>query len=64
MGCYLHGLFDEAASRTAILRWASLEEVREMDYVQVRKDAINRLADELERALDLERINSFLENQG
>jgi adenosylcobyric acid synthase len=60
IGSYLHGLFDEAASRGAVLRWAGLRQVEEMDYLQLREDAIDRLADELERALDLERIKSWL----
>jgi adenosylcobyric acid synthase len=60
IGTYLHGLFDESASRDAVLRWAGLRQVAEMDYLQLREDAINRLADELERTLDLERIKSWL----
>ena len=60
IGSYLHGLFDEAASRGAILRWAGLRQVEEMDYLQLREDAIDQLADELERTLDLERIKSWL----
>jgi cobyric acid synthase len=31
-----------------------------MDYQQLRENAIDQLADELERALDLERIKSYL----
>jgi len=60
IGSYLHGLFDEAASRGAVLRWAGLRQVEEMDYLQLREDAIDQLADELERTLDLERIKSWL----
>jgi len=60
VGSYLHGLFDEAASRGAVLRWAGLRQVEEMDYLQLREDAIDQLADELERTLDLERIKSCL----
>ncbi|MCP4980801.1 MAG: cobyric acid synthase [Gammaproteobacteria bacterium] len=60
MGCYLHGLFDEADSRAAILRWAGLQQVQELDYHQIRENAIEQLADELERALDLELIKSYL----
>lgn len=60
IGTYLHGLFDEVASRNAVLRWAGLQQIEEMDYLQLREDAINQLADELERTLDLERIKSCL----
>jgi adenosylcobyric acid synthase len=60
IGTYLHGLFDESASRAAILRWAGLPRVEEMDYFQLREDSIDQLADELERSLDLKRIKSWL----
>jgi adenosylcobyric acid synthase len=55
---YLHGLFDESAARATVLRWAGLPQVEEMDYHQLRENSIDRLADELERSLDLERIKS------
>jgi adenosylcobyric acid synthase len=60
IGTYLHGLFDETASRAAVLRWAGLRQVEQMDYLQLRENAIDQLADELERTLDLERIKSCL----
>jgi adenosylcobyric acid synthase len=60
IGTYLHGLFDESASRAAVLRWAGSGHVEPMDYQQLRENAIDQLADELERALDLERIKSYL----
>ena len=60
IGTYLHGLFDESASRAAVLRWAGSGHVEPMDYQQLRENAIDQLADELERALDLERIESYL----
>jgi len=60
IGTYLHGLFDESASRDAVLRWAGLDQVEPLDYAQLRENAIDQLADELERALDLERIRSCL----
>jgi len=60
IGSYLHGLFDESTARAAILHWAGLRQVVEMDYLQLREDSLDRLADELERTLDLERIKSWL----
>jgi len=60
IGTYLHGLFDESASRDAVLRWAGSDQVEPLDYAQLRENAIDQLADELERALDLERIRSCL----
>jgi len=57
---YLHGLLDESAARATVLRWAGLPQVEEMDYHQLRENSIDRLADELERSLDLERIKSCM----
>ena len=59
-GSYLHGLFDEADARRSILRWAGLREIDAIDYRQLREDAIDRLADELERALDQAVLETIL----
>ena len=59
-GTYVHGLFDETASRAALLRWAGLAEVREFDYFELRERSLDRLADELQRALDVDRILDWL----
>jgi len=63
LGTYIHGLFDESASRAAILRWAGLGQVREIDYFELRENSLDRLADELERTLDIGRIKSCLKLQ-
>jgi adenosylcobyric acid synthase len=60
LGTYVHGLFDETTSRAAILRWAGLGQISEIDYFELREQSLERLADELERALDIPRIKSFL----
>lgn len=60
LGTYVHGLFDESASRAAILRWAGLGQIRDIDYFGLREESLDRLADELERSLDIARIESFL----
>ena len=52
-GSYLHGLFDAASARDALLRWAGLAVRETPDYRQLREDGINRLADALENHLDL-----------
>ena len=54
LGTYLHGVFDQAESRAALLRWAGLPEAVAIDYFSIREQAIERLGDELERALDLD----------
>ena len=59
-GTYLHGVFDEAESREALLRWAGLPHVALIDYHQIREDAIDRLADEMESTLDIARLISLL----
>ena len=56
LGTYLHGVFDQAESRAALLRWAGLSEPVAIDYFSLREQAIDRLADELERALDIDQI--------
>ena len=60
---YIHGLFDRASSRAAILRWAGLGKMREFDYFELRERSLDRLADELQRALDIERILEWLGNR-
>ena len=59
-GTYIHGLFDTSASRAAVLRWAGLGAMRELDYFALREGALERLADELERSLDIDRILSLI----
>ena len=54
MGTYVHGLFDDAASCQAILHWAGLEQVELIDYQQRQDNDIERLADAIEKYIDLE----------
>ena len=56
IGTYLHGLFDDSSAREALLQWMGLEHVAALDYHALMEKEIDRLADELERALDLEKI--------
>ncbi|MDG4597736.1 MAG: cobyric acid synthase [Candidatus Contendobacter sp.] len=53
LGTYLHGLFDAAPARDALLRWAGLAVRETPDYRQLREEGINRLADAIEAHLDL-----------
>ncbi len=55
-GSYLHGLFDAASARDALLRWAGVAVRQTPDYRQLREDGINRLADALENYLDLKEL--------
>ncbi len=53
LGTYLHGLFDAAPARDALLRWAGLAVRETPDYRQLREEGIDRLADAIEAHLDL-----------
>lgn len=52
LGTYLHGLFETPAACSALLRWAGLQDVREVDYHGLRERDIERLADLVEQHLD------------
>ncbi|SDH38207.1 cobyric acid synthase [Pseudomonas panipatensis] len=52
MGTYLHGLFESPPACAALLRWAGLGEVVELDYHALRERDIERLADQVEAHLD------------
>ncbi|MFL1500384.1 cobyric acid synthase [Pseudomonas sp. O64] len=52
LGTYLHGLFETPAACSALLRWAGLESVQEVDYHALRERDIERLADLVENHLD------------
>jgi len=52
LGTYLHGLFETPAACSALLRWAGLQEVQDVDYHGLRERDIERLADLVEQHLD------------
>lgn len=56
LGTYLHGLFETPAASSALLRWAGLEEVQQVDYHALRERDIERLADLVETHLDTTRL--------
>jgi adenosylcobyric acid synthase len=60
IGSYLHGIFDNSAAREALLQWAGLKQVKPIDYHALVEREIDRLADELERALDMDKILQML----
>ncbi len=61
LGTYLHGLFESPDACTALLGWAGLRDSQSVDYRALRETAIDRLADEVERHLDTDRLRSILE---
>jgi adenosylcobyric acid synthase len=60
MGTYLHGLFDEHATCDAILQWCGLEQAESADYFAVKEQGINRLADNIEKYLDMDAIMKWI----
>lgn len=60
IGTYLHGVFDDEPARAALLRWAGLDAVEEYDYRARCEADIERLADSVERELDMVLIEELL----
>ncbi|MCB1616770.1 MAG: cobyric acid synthase, partial [Pseudomonadales bacterium] len=56
MGTYLHGLFDDEASLQSLLQWAGLEQVQAFDYHALKEREINRLADAMGKAIDIDKL--------
>ena len=59
LGTYLHGLFETPAACSALLRWAGLQDVQEVDYHALRERDIERLADLVENHLDTHLLRSL-----
>ena len=55
-GTYVHGLMDQAEALSAILAWAGVPDAVAEDIGARREADLNRLADAVERHLDLERL--------
>ena len=60
VGTYLHGIFDEEPARAALLRWAGLDDVEAYDYRARCEADIERLADTVDRELDMALIRALL----
>jgi adenosylcobyric acid synthase len=60
LGTYLHGAFESPAACAALLRWAGLAQPEVVDYAALREQAIDRVADAVERHLDVERIAALV----
>jgi len=59
LGTYLHGLFESPDACAALLRWAGLEAVQQVDYHALRERDIERLADLVETHLDTAKLRRF-----
>lgn len=53
-GTYWHGLFDSPEAQTAILSWAGLGVETALDLAELREQELDRLADSLEQAFDMD----------
>jgi adenosylcobyric acid synthase len=62
LGTYVHGLFESEQAFRALLAWAGLSNAQAVDYVALRENAIERLADAVEKHLDTRRILSLLQS--
>jgi adenosylcobyric acid synthase len=60
LGSYLHGLFESTEACNALLRWAGLAKPHTPDYHSLREAGIERLADSVDRHLDLAPIHRLL----
>jgi adenosylcobyric acid synthase len=53
LGTYVHGIFETPPACAALLRWAGVRDPRQIDYAAVREAAIDRIADCVERHVDM-----------
>ncbi len=60
LGTYVHGLFESSAACDALLLWAGLSRPQSPDYRRLRETEIDRLADAIERHLDLAVIERLI----
>jgi adenosylcobyric acid synthase len=51
---YLHGVFDTPEACAALLAWAGVKDAQALDYPALREASLERLADEMDRALNSE----------
>jgi adenosylcobyric acid synthase len=56
LATYVHGLFDRPEAGAALLRWAGFESAAGVDLGSLREASIERLADCVEREIDLPRM--------
>ncbi len=64
LGTYVHGIFEAPSACAALLGWAGVREPRKIDYAAVREAAIDRIADSVERHLDMDAILRLLNFTG
>jgi adenosylcobyric acid synthase len=60
-GCYLHGLFGSDAYRKALLLSAGLAGAGNVSYMETVEHALDELAEEMERWLDVDELLGMAE---
>ncbi|BAJ00630.1 cobyric acid synthase [Shewanella violacea] len=60
LGTYLHGLFDSADACALLLKWAGMADAKPIDIDAIRDQQLNRFADQLEKDLDMDKLEQIL----
>lgn len=63
-GCYLHGIFDQPQALQILTSWCNVKITKSNSLYEEQEIAINRLADECERYLDLEKLEELISQWG
>lgn len=62
LGSYVHGLMDQPESLKAVLEWAGLKAPRTLDLNALRLESLDRLANEIEKQMNLSFFDRPLPN--
>ena len=60
IGSYLHGLFEQSEACQALLQWAGLSNAEPIDYIALREAGIERMADSVEKHMNIEELMKLL----
>ncbi|MDT8425035.1 MAG: cobyric acid synthase [Methyloprofundus sp.] len=53
LGTYLHGVFDQPEACMALLHWAGAQKIQAVDFIALREQGIDLMADTVERYMDM-----------
>ncbi|MCF7970538.1 MAG: cobyric acid synthase [Methylococcaceae bacterium] len=53
LGTYLHGVFDQPEACMALLHWAGAQNIQAVDFIELREQGINLMADTVARSMDM-----------
>ncbi|OMH25862.1 cobyric acid synthase [Motiliproteus sp. MSK22-1] len=62
LGTYLHGLFEQSSACSSLLEWSGVDkdQIKTLNYQQLREEGVNRLADTVEEYLGFETLAKIL----